>query len=1129
MEKFIPIIGTISAGKTTFLQGLLGTDVLETGATTTTKFVCIIKNSVQTKFYHVIPKRENFIKFIKEGEEIIGEEKIKNEIQDINKTLKDKPISNSNLFYMLEIPIKNINNPLLLNECYFMDIPGLNENENSNSYIEIIFSFLTLDDIKFEIMVFDSTNIGSDSIINIIKNIDKKKCLKKSGNLFILNKIDRINQNTEEEIINKFKQYFYHNFEDDKEENPTLINISENKFIPMNSLSFLAETKFYEDFHSMLKVQFFNFIELKNKDQIKSFKIYLDKILEFTLKMIDNENISINLDINSITKDEFEIIENCVKEINNLKKKLNSNVSVDIKLKKDETKNMIIKLFLIHKNKSILYFYLKYYTELKLIIEEINKNKNDLLPMENQIENPYENENQANNNKMINSLMEFENFLNDIFKKIDPFNELNYFLINVQSLREGILGRKIRIAFIGNISVGKSTVLNCIIGEDILPTNDTECTYRGIIIRHVKGGKFKLFKTKFETRGKGSDEYYYFVDEKKPYREGIKDIKEYLNIKNNDKKIKDNDAYLVITGNLKIFDFINLDNELISKLEFIDLPGIDKKDNEFNKKSYYKKILRFSNCCVYINEPKTLDDDLSVSLIANQYISDKQKILPAFRENFIKTCLFLINKTDTLEKEEEKTKLKENLLRKISKLEEKKNEKDINISFFSGELFLKYLKVRKDYVYLFENKPKTLFSKLFEEYEKNKIYLLNNFKKFIYEKIEQIEEDLFQEEENEIEEEDKDKEKTTELKKEINSIIKDLEKNKYKLLDGHDLDEIFEKMYNLNKRLKKTDFSNTYYSPKFFDDLKHAIENSDKLYKDNLKKNIENFFDNTDILFKKEVDLEKKQDRDEKEALITKCNEMSQIILEIFDNTEKNFKSIFNIGRDEIFRKIHTEQNNIKAKLSESGNDIKMATEKLRESINLVIQDMVRKLNEEMIKLIEVINKEVGKRLNEKEFRILISNFDSNIGLVKKILLSLLSSTLITYLGETALSEVITTSLGATAGGAVGGPIGIAIGFGVGLVIGLATYLIHSFRKESRYEKGLINFKQQMENNLYESEENCLRDLSLLREDFLKEIRLKLNAYGMDIINIDEETWEKLKKDYDTRKNQIKEIINDLK
>ena len=49
-KKFIPIIGTISAGKSTFLQALLGTNVFETGTTTTTKFICLIKNSDQTKF-----------------------------------------------------------------------------------------------------------------------------------------------------------------------------------------------------------------------------------------------------------------------------------------------------------------------------------------------------------------------------------------------------------------------------------------------------------------------------------------------------------------------------------------------------------------------------------------------------------------------------------------------------------------------------------------------------------------------------------------------------------------------------------------------------------------------------------------------------------------------------------------------------------------------------------------------------------------------------------------------------------------------------------------------------------------------------------------------------------------------
>ena len=209
-KKYIPIIGTISSGKSTFLQGLLGTDLLEIGSTTTTKFICIIKNSNRTKFYHVIPKREEEIKLIKEGNEIIEEEKIKEKIKEINDNLRNKHCTEDDIFYMLEIPIKNIENKSLLEECYLMDIPGLNE--NNNSYIDIIFSIITSDDIKFEIIIFDSTCIGQDSIINIFKKLEKKKCLKKTGNLFILNKIDKIgnvNENGEEEVINKFKQYFY--------------------------------------------------------------------------------------------------------------------------------------------------------------------------------------------------------------------------------------------------------------------------------------------------------------------------------------------------------------------------------------------------------------------------------------------------------------------------------------------------------------------------------------------------------------------------------------------------------------------------------------------------------------------------------------------------------------------------------------------------------------------------------------------------------------------------------------------------------------------------------------------------------------------------------------------------------
>ena len=185
------------------MQGLLGTSVLQSGSTTTTKFVCLIQNSKQMKFYHVIPKEEKGIKFIKDGEEIVEEEKIKQKIKNINETLSKKSGTKDDVFYMLETPIKNFDNATLLEECYFMDIPGLNENKSS--YFDIIFSLLTFEDIEFEIMVFDSTCIDSEIIIDIIKNLEKKKCLKKRDNLFILNRIDEVTKVGKEDIINAFK------------------------------------------------------------------------------------------------------------------------------------------------------------------------------------------------------------------------------------------------------------------------------------------------------------------------------------------------------------------------------------------------------------------------------------------------------------------------------------------------------------------------------------------------------------------------------------------------------------------------------------------------------------------------------------------------------------------------------------------------------------------------------------------------------------------------------------------------------------------------------------------------------------------------------------------------------------
>ena len=68
--------------------------------------------------------------------------------------------------------------------------------------------------------------------------------------------------------------------------------------------------------------------------------------------------------------------------------------------------------------------------------------------------------------------------------------------------------RKIRIPFLGGYSTGKSSLLNCLIGKDILPTGSNITTNREIIIRNNEQGKYILYKTKFIKKG----DYYCFIE-----------------------------------------------------------------------------------------------------------------------------------------------------------------------------------------------------------------------------------------------------------------------------------------------------------------------------------------------------------------------------------------------------------------------------------------------------------------------------------------------------------------------------------------------------------------------------------------------------------------------------------------
>ena len=140
LRKAIPIIGAILSGKSFFLDSLLGLDILDSQSSITTKFVCIIQNHKdlkEPKFYqinlvqsHLDENNMMVYNGSMKGDITYGHDNIKEKIKEINRMQKNIPseqIKYEELFYVLEIGIKNIENEKLLNDYDFYDIPGLDE------------------------------------------------------------------------------------------------------------------------------------------------------------------------------------------------------------------------------------------------------------------------------------------------------------------------------------------------------------------------------------------------------------------------------------------------------------------------------------------------------------------------------------------------------------------------------------------------------------------------------------------------------------------------------------------------------------------------------------------------------------------------------------------------------------------------------------------------------------------------------------------------------------------------------------------------------------------------------------------------------------------------------------------
>ena len=321
---YIPIFGKYSDRHSKILNVLISKELLFS-INSQQNFICFFKYSKNIKFYQVNTKKEEILIFEKDGEEINGEENIIKKIDAINNNnICSKKEKYSN-FYMLEFPLKNIENIQLIKNFIFINLLDIDFNDDS---IDNIFSLFNINNIYFEIFIFDSESIKSDYMLNIIKRLSDINCLTKKNNIFNLNKLN----------IDEFRYYFYTNFEDEKNENNIFINIYNNFLIETGSLIYLDESKISENFSSLLMKEFYLYIDRKikeNKEEDLDFRNYIRIKVE---NIIINGNMKIDSELNKIKEKEIQIINESYNNFENIVSKIiyDFNIGIDMNKKKKQ-------------------------------------------------------------------------------------------------------------------------------------------------------------------------------------------------------------------------------------------------------------------------------------------------------------------------------------------------------------------------------------------------------------------------------------------------------------------------------------------------------------------------------------------------------------------------------------------------------------------------------------------------------------------------------------------------------------------------------------------------------------------------------------------------------------------------
>ena len=402
----------------------------------------------------------------------------------------------------------------------------------------------------------------------------------------------------------------------------------------------------------------------------------------------------------------------------------------------DQTNNAIIILYYyyLYKNNKINFSksnqteeILKYFT-----IQNMNKN----FGYDEVKQKLKELENKETYNKKVENIVKSINDLYDKYEKEGIYPNLNDGFKKSMNpiINTFITSKMFFIPLLGAINSGKSTILNCLIGCNILPKS----TKRGILVNYWDYDTPLLRKAKFIVKNTGTiNDISYFEINDDIKAQGYEQIKQYLKSLNSNYTKNEEDFFYILNIKIKFIDTYINNEEDKRKICFIDLPGYGKK-NQFENIQIYSKFIKSCKFFLMIARDHFNDKD-NVKQINNIIkLTSKYQGIPI--QSLIKKFLFIINCSKDFEiTENSSLKIKQSLMNDINGLDENAF-KDINVALCNAlnyKYYLSYTKYFSSIDYLFEKEEKH-YQKDKSNFQKLKVFNKNpgKFEKYFIKNLE---------------------------------------------------------------------------------------------------------------------------------------------------------------------------------------------------------------------------------------------------------------------------------------------------------------------------------------------------------------------------------------------------------